>query len=65
MPEFERFNPITGEVASRAEAMTVDAVRAIATRAGDAFPAWAALGPNARRAVSHRAADALMAKESA
>lgn len=65
MPEFERFNPITGEVASRAEAMTVDAVRAIATRAGDAFPAWAALGPNARRAVLHRAADALMAKESA
>lgn len=65
MPEFERFNPITGEVASRAEAMTVDAVRAIATRAGDAFPAWAALGPNARRAVLYRAADALMAKESA
>ncbi|EQB12461.1 aldehyde dehydrogenase [Sphingobium lactosutens] len=65
MPEFERLNPITGEVASRAEAMTVDAVRAIATRAGDAFPAWAALGPNARRAVLNRAADALMAKESA
>lgn len=63
MPEFERINPITGEVASRAEAMTVDAVRTIAARAGSAFAAWAAQGPNARRAVLNKAADALMARE--
>ena len=62
MAVFNRINPITGTVASSAEAMTVEAVRAIATRAGNAFPAWAAQGPNARRAVLNRAADALLAR---
>ena len=31
----------------------------------DAFPAWSALGPNARRALLNKAADALAAKEDA
>ncbi len=63
--DFERCNPLTGEVASRATAMTVDEATAIADRATAAFPAWAGLGPNARRKALMRAADALDAKAEA
>ncbi|MCI4592380.1 aldehyde dehydrogenase [Sphingobium sp. BYY-5] len=65
MPSFTRMNPVTGDVASNAEAMTVDAVRAIAANAGRAFPQWASVGPNARRAILNKAADALLAREDA
>ncbi|MDK1494102.1 aldehyde dehydrogenase [Sinorhizobium sp. 7-81] len=59
---FRRQNPVTGEVASEAAAATVaDAVAAV-DAAATAFPSWAALGPNARRAVLLKAADALAAK---
>ncbi|MPT47453.1 MAG: aldehyde dehydrogenase [Sphingobium sp.] len=60
--EFERINPVTGEVATRAAAASVaDAVAAVdAARA--AFPAWAEKGPGARRAALMKAADALDAK---
>ena len=59
---FERRNPITGEIASQAVAATVkDAVDA-ADAAQSALPAWAALGPNARRAFLTKAADALASK---
>ena len=60
--EFQRLNPLTGEVASRAPAMQARDIAAIAERAAAAFPAWAAMGPNARRAVLTKAADALAAK---
>ncbi|MFC6622678.1 aldehyde dehydrogenase [Novosphingobium panipatense] len=63
--KFERINPLTGDVASSAEAMTADRMAAIAEVAGGAQPAWAALGPNARRAVLLRAADALEARKDA
>jgi acyl-CoA reductase-like NAD-dependent aldehyde dehydrogenase len=63
--KFERMNPLTGEPASSAEAMTGPAMAAIAARAGAAQPAWGALGPNARRAVLLRAADALEARKDA
>ncbi|MEP6867427.1 MAG: aldehyde dehydrogenase [Novosphingobium sp.] len=63
--EFSRINPLTGEVASVAPAMTTEQVRAIAARAGAAFPAWAAQGPNARRAVLMKAAAALEGKKDA
>ena len=54
---FERTNPLSGAVASRAAAATVeDAARAAATAAG-AFPKWSRLGPSARRAALFRAAD--------
>src|SRR5258708_31828155 len=58
---FERRNPLDGTVATRAAAATVaDAIAAVdAARA--AFPAWAALGPGARRALLLKAADALAA----
>jgi len=56
---FERISPITGQPASTAIAMTAAEARAIADRAAAAFPAWSATGPNARRAILGRAAEAL------
>lgn len=61
--QFERVNAITGDVASRAEAMTVDQVSAIAETAARGHADWAAMGPNARRAVLMKAADALEARK--
>jgi acyl-CoA reductase-like NAD-dependent aldehyde dehydrogenase len=58
---FERRNPISGDVASQAQAMTADDARAVADRAAAAFPAWSALGPQARRARFLRAAELLEA----
>lgn len=59
---FDRINPLTGAVASSAVAMKASDIPAIAARAGDAFPIWAAMGPNARRAVLMKAAAALEAR---
>ncbi|GGE37685.1 aldehyde dehydrogenase [Marinicauda pacifica] len=63
--KFERVNPVTGQVASRAAAMTAADARAVADRAQAAFPLWAAMGPNARRAVLMKAAEALEARKDA
>ncbi len=60
---FRRCNPITGEVASTTIAMQAGDIPAIAQRAAAAFSSWAATGPNARRAVLMKAADALMARK--
>ena len=59
---FERRNPLSGEVASRASAATVDDARRAVDAAAAAFPAWAALGPSARRALLLDAARALEAR---
>lgn len=59
---FERINPLTGAVASQAPAMPATEMAAIAARAASAFPGWAAIGPNARRALLMKAADALEAR---
>ena len=56
---FERTNPVTDELVSRGEAMTVDRVRSIAERAAAALPAWAAMGPGARRSLLLKAAQRL------
>ncbi len=56
---FERRDPITGEVASRAAAASVADAQSAADAAAAAFPAWSKLGPNARRAVLLKAADLL------
>jgi benzaldehyde dehydrogenase (NAD) len=56
---FERLNPMTGETATIAAAATVADAIAAADAAAEAFPAWAALGPSARRAKLLRAADVL------
>lgn len=63
--KFERINPISGEVASSAEAMTAAEVPAITARAQAGFAKWSVMGPNARRAVLMKAADALEARKDA
>ena len=60
---FTRTNPVTGQVASEAEAMTAGDMAAVAERAAAAFPSWSAQGPNARRAVLMKAAAALEARK--
>jgi vanillin dehydrogenase len=56
---FERRDPITGDVASRAAAASVADAQAAADAAAAAFPVWSKLGPNARRSVLLKAADLL------
>jgi acyl-CoA reductase-like NAD-dependent aldehyde dehydrogenase len=56
---FERRDPITGDVASRAAAASVADAQAAADAAAASFPAWSKLGPNARRSVLLKAADLL------
>ena len=59
---FRRLNPVTGAVASTARAMSVTEASAVVDAAAAALPAWSSHGPNARRAVLSRAADALLAR---
>jgi len=59
---FERKDPVTGEVATVAEAASVDDVNAACDSAAAAFPAWSATGPNERRKILLKAADLLEAK---
>lgn len=63
MTQFNRLNPITGEVASSAEAMQPDDIPAIAEKAHAGFAEWSKMGPNARRKVLNKAADALESKK--
>ena len=59
---FERRNPLDGSVATRAPAASAaDAVAAVEA-AAEAFKTWSQTGPNARRALLLKAADALEAK---
>ena len=60
---FTRLNPMTGEIASTAAAMRTGDIPIITARAAAAQPAWGALGPNARREVLQKAANALAAKK--
>jgi len=58
---FERRNPVSGELVTRAAAAsTADALAAVEAAAA-AFPAWSSLGPSARRAKLNKAADLLEA----
>ena len=59
---FVRRNPLDGSVATTAPAATAEDARAAVDAAAAAFPAWSALGPNARRALLIKAAHALEAK---
>ncbi|MBN2972702.1 aldehyde dehydrogenase [Roseomonas aeriglobus] len=59
---FDRINPVTGEVATTAAAFGPAEADTAVEAAAAAFPAWSALGPNARRAALTKAADALAAK---
>ena len=59
---FERRNPLDGGVATTAPAATPDDARAAVEAAARALPAWAAMGPGARRELLMKAAHALEAK---
>lgn len=59
---FERKNPISGTVVTRAASAGVDDAVAAVEAAHEAFPAWAALGPRARRSHLNAAAAALSAR---
>jgi acyl-CoA reductase-like NAD-dependent aldehyde dehydrogenase/ABC-type branched-subunit amino acid transport system ATPase component len=59
---FERLNPMTGEVATRAAAAKIADVKRAADAAAAAFPAWSATGPSARRMILLKAADVLASK---
>jgi acyl-CoA reductase-like NAD-dependent aldehyde dehydrogenase len=45
--KFTRLNPVTGEVASEAEAMQAADMAAVAEKAQQGFEAWSKVGPNA------------------
>jgi benzaldehyde dehydrogenase (NAD) len=63
--KFERINPMTGEVASSADAMKASDIPAVAKKAQQGFVEWSQLGPNARRVVLNKAAAALEARKDA
>jgi acyl-CoA reductase-like NAD-dependent aldehyde dehydrogenase len=58
---FERHDPATGEVATRAAAATLEDADAAVDAARAAFPAWSTMAPGARRALLLKAADAMEA----
>ena len=62
---FDRRNPLSETVATRASAATVDDARAAVDAAAAALPAWSALGPGTRRAVLMKAAHELEARAAA
>nr|WP_197090446.1 aldehyde dehydrogenase family protein [Cupriavidus basilensis] len=62
---FERRNPLSGAVVTRAAAATVADARAAADAAAAAFPAWSALGPGPRRHKLLLAADRLERRRAA
>lgn len=59
---FERRDPLTDELITRAAAATVADAKAAADAAAAAFPAWAAVLPSARRALLLKAADVLASR---
>ncbi|HJP45542.1 MAG: salicylaldehyde dehydrogenase [Acidiferrobacteraceae bacterium] len=59
---YDRFDPVTGQIASTAAASSKeDALKAVEAAAA-AFPAWSATGPGQKRTFLLKAADALEAK---
>jgi benzaldehyde dehydrogenase (NAD) len=58
---FDRLNPMTGDIAARAAASSVDDAARAVDAAAAAFPAWAELAPAARRALLNKAADLIEA----
>ena len=59
---FDRIDPYTGQIATRAAAASAADAIAAAEAAHAAFPAWSALGPSERRVLLLKAADLLDAK---
>ncbi|MBB3919493.1 aldehyde dehydrogenase [Rhizobium fabae] len=59
---YDRVDPFTGELASRAAAAGPDDVTAAIDAASAAFPAWSKTGPSQRRAILMKAADIMDSK---
>ncbi|WP_311028708.1 aldehyde dehydrogenase family protein [Mesorhizobium koreense] len=59
---FDRVNPVSGAVASRAASASVDDANAAADAAQAAFAAWASLGPSDRRARLNAVADVIVSR---
>ena len=59
---YDRLNPFSGELASRAAAAGIDDVDAAVHAAAAAFPGWSKTGPIERRALLNKAADVLDSK---
>ncbi|OOY24993.1 salicylaldehyde dehydrogenase [Thioclava sediminum] len=59
---FDRIDPVTGEVATRAAAAGRDDVETVVASAARAFPGWSATGPNGRRKILLKAADVMEAR---
>lgn len=62
---FERHDPISGAVATRAAAATVEDARRAANAAAAAFPEWSRTSPKQRRMLLLASADALEARADA
>ncbi|MGO3740153.1 MAG: aldehyde dehydrogenase [Marinomonas foliarum] len=61
--EYNRLDPVTGQVASNSAAATLDDVNAATKAAALAFPAWAQSGPAERRNLLNKAADIMETKQ--
>jgi acyl-CoA reductase-like NAD-dependent aldehyde dehydrogenase len=59
---FERMDPFTGKLATRAAAANVADANAAVDAAAAAFPAWSKTGPGERRALLSKAADVMASK---
>ncbi len=59
---YERLDPFTGKLATRAAAASVADANAAAEAAAAAFPAWSQTGPGERRALLSKAADVMASK---
>ncbi|BCH31689.1 salicylaldehyde dehydrogenase [Mesorhizobium sp. L-8-10] len=59
---YERNDPFTGKVATRAAAATAEDAVAAVEAASAAFPAWSKTGPGERRALLLKAADVMASK---
>ncbi|MBP1857564.1 aldehyde dehydrogenase [Rhizobium herbae] len=59
---YDRFDPFTEKLASRASAAGLDDVAAAIDAASAAFPAWSKTGPGQRRSILMKAADIMDSK---
>ncbi|MBZ9668309.1 aldehyde dehydrogenase [Mesorhizobium sp. ES1-3] len=59
---YDRIDPFTGKLATRAAAASVADANAAAEAAAAAFPAWSKTGPGERRALLSKAADVMASK---
>ena len=59
---YERMDPFTGRLATRAAAASVADANAAVEAAAAAFPAWSKTGPGERRALLSKAADVMASK---